>query len=210
MDLVTMLADVRRDLRDEDSGNYQWTDDELERHIARAVLEFSEQMPYLQMTAFATTPDSRDVDISSLTDLFNIVAVEYPIDEYPMKRVRYSLYGDIITILGDVTPDGSNCNIYWSTIHTLSAGSSTIPSQYEHLVAVGAEGFALNAWGDYAINKVNLGGAETAAEYRASGNAKLKHFRNTLKKQGKRAGVAIAQLYSPALPVVSETRDPGP
>ena len=210
MDLPTMLAEVRRDLRDEDDENYQWTDDELERHIARAVLEFSEQLPYLQMTPFVTTPDSRDVDISSLTDRINVIAVEYPIGEYPMKRVRYSLFGDIITILGDEIPDGSYCNIYWGTIHTLNEAYSTLPPRFEHLVAVGAEGFALNAWGDYAINKVNLGGAETASEYRASGNSKLKHFRNVLKRQGKANGVTIAQLYSPALPIVSETRDPGP
>ncbi len=210
MDLATMLAEVRRDLRDEDSGNYQWEDVELERHIDRAVDEFSEQIPAVAIAVIATVADSRDVDISSLTDRIKVIAVEYPIGEDPKRRVRYSLFGDTITILGSEIPDGSNCNIYWGTIHTLSAGSSTIPSKFEHLVAVGAEGFALNAWGDYAINKVNLGGAEAAADYRASGNSKLKHFRNVLKRQGKANSVVTASLYSPALPAVSETRDPGP
>jgi hypothetical protein len=210
MDLPTMLAEVRRDLRDEDDENYQWTDDELERHIARAVLEFSAKIPCVQMTALATTPDSRDIDISGLTDRIDVIAVEYPIGEDPKRRVRYSLFGDTLTILGDEIPDGSNCNIYWGTIHTLDAESSTLPSRFEHLIAVGAEGYALNAWGDYAINKVNLGGAETASDYRASGNSKLKYFRNVLKRQGSASGIAISRLYTPALPVVSETRDPGP
>jgi hypothetical protein len=210
MDLATMVANVRRELRDEDSGNYQWTNDELERHIARALEEFSEEIPYLQVTAKATTADVWTVDIASLADRINVIAVEYPIGEVPKKRVRFNLFGDTVTLLGDETPDGSNCNIYWGTMHTLDVGSSTIPSRFERLVAVGAEGYALNAWGDYAINKVNLGGAETAAEYRASGNSKLKYFRNVLKRQGKASGVETSQLYSPALPMVSETRDPGP
>ena len=210
MDLATMVTNVRRDLRDEDDENYQWTDDELERHIARAVEEFSEAIPDPQVTSLATTPDEWTVDISTLTNRIDIIAVEYPIGEVPMKRVRYSLWGDTITILGEQTPDGSNCNIYWGTMHTLDVSSSTIPSKLEHLIAVGAEGFALNAWGDYAVNKVNLGGAETAADYRKSGNSKLKYFRQVLKRQGKSGGLRPSRLYSPALSPVSETRDPGP
>ena len=41
MDLPTMRARVRRDLHDEDSNNYRWTDDELDRHIQRALNEVS-------------------------------------------------------------------------------------------------------------------------------------------------------------------------
>lgn len=40
---MTVLADirllVRRDLKDEDSANYRWTDTEVDRHIARALRE---------------------------------------------------------------------------------------------------------------------------------------------------------------------------
>jgi len=37
MNLTEMRNIVRRDLKDEDAGNYRWTDDELNRHIAHAV-----------------------------------------------------------------------------------------------------------------------------------------------------------------------------
>ena len=33
MNLSEMRTIVRRDLHDEDAGNYRWTDDELDRHI---------------------------------------------------------------------------------------------------------------------------------------------------------------------------------
>ena len=45
MDLNTMRTMVRRDLKDEDSENYRWTDEELDRHIAHALKEFSEAYP---------------------------------------------------------------------------------------------------------------------------------------------------------------------
>ena len=45
MNLTEMRNIVRRDLHDEDSDNYRWTDDELNRHIAHTVKEFSEYMP---------------------------------------------------------------------------------------------------------------------------------------------------------------------
>ncbi len=37
MNLTQMRAIVRRDLHDEDAANYRWTNDEIDRHIARAV-----------------------------------------------------------------------------------------------------------------------------------------------------------------------------
>jgi len=33
MNLSDMRTIVRRDLKDEDAGNYRWTNDELDRHI---------------------------------------------------------------------------------------------------------------------------------------------------------------------------------
>ena len=48
MNLGDMRTIVRRDLHDEDAANYRWTDDELDRHIAHAVKDFSEYLPYQQ------------------------------------------------------------------------------------------------------------------------------------------------------------------
>ena len=36
MNLSDMRAIVRRDLHDENSGSYRWTNDEIDRHIAHA------------------------------------------------------------------------------------------------------------------------------------------------------------------------------
>jgi len=55
MNLTGMRIVVRRDLKDEDAANYRWTNDELDRHIAHAVKDFSEAIPYEQKTTKATT-----------------------------------------------------------------------------------------------------------------------------------------------------------
>ena len=56
MNLIDMRAIVRRDLHDEDANNYRWTNDELDRHIAHAMKDYSEAIPYEEKAIKATTP----------------------------------------------------------------------------------------------------------------------------------------------------------
>ena len=76
MNLTEMRTIVRRDLHDEDSQNYRWTDDELNRHIAHAVKDFSEAIPYEQRATKATTSGSREIDISTITNRIMVEAAE--------------------------------------------------------------------------------------------------------------------------------------
>jgi len=210
MNLTEMRAIVRRDLHDEDAANYRWSDDELDRHIAHAIKEFSEAIPYEQKATKATTSGSREIDISTLTDRIMVQVVEYPVDEFPKRYQRFSLWGDSITLLGDEVPDGSNTYIYYGKLHTLDASTSTVPSNLEDLVATGAEGYAAAEWAVYAVNRVNVGGTMTPSEFLAWGNEKLKFFRQELKRLGRRNRVRIRQLYKPYYQPVSKSTDYGP
>ena len=210
MNLSEMRTNVRRDLRDEDSENYRWTDDELERHIARALFEFSEACPLEQKAQLSTTLGSMDIDISSLTDRIMIKAVEHPLDCWPRSYQRYSLWEDTLTFLGDVVPAGDDCIIYYGKLHTLDAETSTIPAKNEDLVALGAAGYALVSWAAYAINQVNLGGTSTPGLFSAAGQDKLRQFRQELKRLGRLGKLRIARLYTPATSIVSMSSDPGP
>ena len=78
MDLATMRGRIRKDLHDEDSQNYRWTDTVLDRHIDHAVRELSFALPREQTATLSTTAGSRDLSLSSLTDLVQVEAVEYP------------------------------------------------------------------------------------------------------------------------------------
>ncbi len=205
-----MRTIVRRDLHDEDATNYRWTNDELDRHIAHAVKDFSEAVPYEQKATKATTSGSRVLDISTITNRIMVEAVEYPVDKFPRRYQRFSLWGDALTLLGDEVPDGSNAYIYYGKLHTLDASSSTIPAKFEDLIAIGACGCAAVEWAAYAINRVNVGGNTTPKEFLDWGNQKLAYFREELKRLGRRNKVRIRQLYKPYYSPVSKSTDYGP
>ena len=61
MNLSEMRTIVRRDLHDEDDSNYRWSDDELDRHIAHALKDFSEAIPREQKVTQPTTSGSREI-----------------------------------------------------------------------------------------------------------------------------------------------------
>ncbi|MBI4268052.1 MAG: hypothetical protein HY662_04625, partial [Chloroflexi bacterium] len=165
MNLTDMRTIVRRELHDEDSGNYRWTNDELDRHIAHAVKDFSGAVPYEQKATKATTSGSREIDIATITDRIMVEAVEYPVDKFPKNYQRFSLWAEKLTLLEDELPDGSNAYIYYGKLHTLSSSTSTIPAMHEDLIALGAGGYAAIEWAVYAVNRVNLGGTSTPGEF---------------------------------------------
>jgi len=210
MNLTEMRAIVRRDLHDEDSENYRWTNDELDRHIAHAVRDFSEAIPYEQKATKATTSGSREIDISTITDRITVEAVEYPVGRFPKRYQRFALWADTMTLLGDEVPDGSNAYIYYGKLHTLDGGTSTIPARDEDLIAAGACGYAAVEWAVYAINRVNVGGTSTPQELLTWGNEKLGFFKSELKRLGRRNRIRVRTLYKPYYPVKSKTTDYGP
>lgn len=210
MNLSDMRAIVRRDLHDEDAANYRWTDDELDRHIAHTVKDFSKALPLELKATKATTSGSREIDTSSLSDMVMAAAVEYPVDEFPKRYQRFALWGDTLTLLGDEVPDGSNAYIYYGKLHTLDATTSTIPAEHEDLIAVGACGYAAVEWAVYAINRVNVGGAMIPKELLTWGNEKLGYFKAELNRLGRKNRVRTRTLYNPYYSPVSKSTDYGP
>ena len=210
MNLDSMRTVVRRDLHDEDSAAYRWTDAELDRHIGRAVTEFSEAIPLEQRADIATTAGTREIDLSSLTGRVMVEAVEYPIGQYPPAYQRFALWGDVLTVLGDAIPDGSNARVYYGKLHTMDVSASTVPAKYEDLIAGGAAGFAAIEWAAYAVNKVNIGGDKTPQALMDWGKEQLTVFRSELKRLNMRNRVRLRTLYRPLYPVRSRTTDYGP
>ena len=196
MNLTEMIALVRKDLHDEDSNNYQWSDTEITRHINRAVSEFSEKVPLPAKATLPTTADSRELDISSLTNRVMVEAIEYPLDMTPPGFQRFSIWGDTLTIISGSEPDGSNCHIYYGILHTLDANGSTIPAKYEDLIATGACGYAAMEWAVYAINRVNVGGTMSPREYRLWASERLGVFQERLDRLGRRQRVRDQQLFT--------------
>ena len=195
MNLSEMITLVRSDLKDETTP-YQWSDDELTRHINHALRELSERLPLPAKAILPTVSGSREVDISSLTGRVMVQAVEYPLDEFPPRYQRFSLWGDTLTIISGHEPNGSNCCIYYGKLHTIDANGSTVPSKYEDLIATGACGYAAISRAAFSINKVNIGGKMTANEYQTWGNERLRIFKDGLKRLGRRQRLRTQQFFT--------------
>lgn len=205
---MTVLADVRarvrQDLHDEDSSAYLWTDAVLDRHIAHALSDYSIDCGLEQKSTLTTTAGSRDISLSSLTDAIAIERVEWPVGSYPPQFVGFSLWADVLTLDVVGAPTSvQNVYVYWTKKHTLSSGTSTIPTEHEDLVAVGAVGYAALDRETLAINKINLGG-DVWGRYAALGKERLATFRAELRRLGRNNTVRSRRLYSTDAPAVFE------
>ncbi|MBI2887418.1 MAG: hypothetical protein HYY02_09435 [Chloroflexi bacterium] len=209
--LTTIRARVRQDLHDEDASNYRWTDAVLDRHIAHALRELSWSIPREQKSTLTTTAGSRDISVSSLTDLLRVHAVEWPTGQYPPLYVRFSLWQTTLTLLVSGAPSGvENVNVYWHQLHTLDGSTSTLPTWSEDLLAMGAAGYAAQDWASFAINRVNVGGQETAADYERLAHVALATFKAELRRSGLQGSLRSAAFYLPDAPKPTQSTDPGP
>jgi len=206
VNLSEMRTQVRRDLHDEDPANQRWSDDELDRHIERAVRELSLAIPQEAKASPTTSEGSRDISLASLSDLVAVEAVEYPVDEYPPSYVPFSLWAGTLTLLVDATPPGDqSVNIYYGKMHTLDATTSTIPPHLEELVATGAAAYAALEWASFATNRVNMGGQDVWRQYLTWGQERLAAFSRALAKHSRRNAVRVRQLYTPATSPVDQS-----
>lgn len=199
---MTTLADirgrVRKDLGDTAAGAYRWTDDQLDRHIERALDELSRAIPREQVATVATTAGSREVDLSGLTGLIEVESVEYPVDSFPPEMTGFSTWADSLTLHVERLPDGGVARIYYTARHVLDGSGSTLPSFLEDVLAAGAGAFAALEAGIGGIDRLNTGGPDVAKQYESWGRARLTAFRQLLHQQGRSNRVRVRRLYLPA------------
>ncbi|MDP9236289.1 MAG: hypothetical protein M3P30_02635 [Chloroflexota bacterium] len=203
--ITTIRARVRQDLHDEDSSAYRWTDAVLDRHTGRAVNEYSLHAPLEQRTTLTATPGSRDISVASLTSVIDIEAVEWPVGEFPPRRVGWSEWQTTITLDVVNEPNAAdNVYVFWTKMHTLDGSSSTLPVAHEDMIAAGAAAYAALDWTSYAANRINTGGDDVWGRYKAFGEERLRYFRSELTRIARRNSVRQRRLYTTDAPSVFE------
>ncbi|HYM16487.1 MAG TPA: hypothetical protein VEZ14_13100 [Dehalococcoidia bacterium] len=203
--LATIRARVRQDLHDEDAAAYRWTDAVLDRHIGRAVTEYSIHAPREQKTTLTTTAGSRDVSVATLAELIDIEAVEWPVGEFPPRRVGWSQWQTTITM--DVVGEPQaveNVNVYWTRTHTLDATTSTLPVHHEDIVAAGAAAYAALDWTSFATNRLNTGGDDVWGRYKALAEERLRYFRQELARISRTNAVRQRRMFTTDAPSIFE------
>ncbi len=193
--LTDIRAEVQRDLRDETA--LVWTANEIDRAILRAVNEYSLYKPRPQLSTIATTPDSREVDISTLTDRIGVYKVEFPLSYDPPSYQRFHVFINTLYLDGDDVGNGNNCKIAWGKLHTIDGSTNSIETQDHELVCLGAAAYAALAAGVAAVNTVNVGGQNVDRDYKTWGQDALRRFLAGCKRV--KRGMTIGRLVSEAL-----------
>jgi hypothetical protein len=195
MNLSDVRLLIRRDLRDEDEASLRWSDDSLDRHIRQALADISARLPLKWVIELPTVPGSREIDISGVAGMVSIQEVEYPPGRFPASLPRFKCWGWVLTLLDGELPDGSPIRLRCGVACTLDEDGGTLPEHLADLLALGAEGYACLAWAVYATNRVTIGGAGTALDYRRLGDARLEFFRAELRRLGEAGSLRTAELY---------------
>ena len=194
-------ANVRKDLHDDPAD--RWTDAVLDRHIGRAVLEYSLHAPREQRTTLTTSAGSRDLNIVTLTDRIAVEAVEWPVGEFPPRRVGYSQWQDTLTMDVAGAPAGvENAYVFWTKTHTLDVSSSTIPAAHDDLIAAGAAAYAALDWTSYTANRINTGGEDAWGRYKAFAQERLEYFNRELRRIARSNTVRQRRMYTTDAPTI--------
>lgn len=194
MTLTEMVTRVREDLQDTDPANYRWTDDEVEGALQRAVMEYSVQAPIEQQDDIATTDGATEIDISSLEDPLKVDSVEFPIGESP-KRLQHIEYWAGQLFMQD-EGDGSDARVRWLKKHTLDGDSTTIPTEHEEIIVLGATGYLAMSASANTVDRAFIAGHFGTISYLAWGTERLKRYDQKLQGVGQGSRVTRRQLYT--------------
>jgi hypothetical protein len=193
MNLTEMRTRVREDLQDTDAANYRWSNDEVDGAIQRVVREFSLAYPQMESTTLATTDGSREIDISSLSGLIAIMTVEFPIGEGPACCQRVELWKT--TLYMQDKGNGDDARVRWYKDHTL-ATSSTIPTQFEEIIVLGATGYLAASASAYTIDRASIAGKWATINFLKWGQERLERYEKKLKAINRNNRIITREFYT--------------
>jgi len=194
-----MRARVREDLHDTDPSAYQWTDAQVDGAIQRSVREYTARAPIEKITDVATTADSVELIITSLTDLASIDSIEFPTGESPPHCQRFVFYAGRVFMRDP--GDGTNARVKWFQKHTLAAASTTIPEEHDEIIVLGATGHLAMSIAAHLVDKATIAGRYGTMSYRAWGRERLDRYDAQLKGLARQRRVIGRQLYTGGLDV---------
>ena len=194
MNLVEMRARVREDLQDTDSQNYRWTDDEVDGAIDRVVTEYSIHAPIQQQTDIATTDADTELDISTLTGLLKVESVEFPLGKSPKYMQHIEYWADHLYMQDE--GDGSNARLRWTKKHTLVADSTTIPTEDDDIIVLGATGYLAMSASANTVDRAFISGRYGTQSYRLWGRERLRRYDFRLKEISHVNRIVRRNLYT--------------
>lgn len=177
-DISAIRGIVRQLLRDEFKSSdvdYEFPDDEIDIHIGEVLTEISQVRPY-ESRETVTSDGTKEVDISDIEGLLEIVKAEYPTGNDPPDYCKVSVFGGTARL--DTTPtSGENVYLYCHKVHELTESSSTLDPIMEKVLVEGTVAKAALAW----LNKMRAQIVPQSARwYHQWANSHLMLYHNSL------------------------------
>ena len=194
MNLTEMRARVREDLQDTDAQNYRWTDDEVDGAIDRVVTEYSLHAPIEQQDDIATTDGDTELDISALTGLLEIESVEFPMGQTPKYYQRIEYWAGHLYMQDEA--NGNDARVRWLKKHTLDASSTTIPTEHEEIIVLGATGYLAMSASAYTVDRASIAGRHATINFKAWGKERLDRYDRKLKAISRTNRIITRELYA--------------
>lgn len=175
MDAATARTETRRDLKDESS--VRWSDNEIDRAVAKALDEYSAAYPLVASTDVAKG-STDTLDVSAVSSYVHAVWLEYPIDDSPVKAIRFrEERRGMLRILERSQPvTGDDIRVWYVKARALA----DVEALHEDLIVLGAAAFALAAAASGATGALNVSGW-TPRQYKELAEGRLNEFRDRLK-----------------------------
>lgn len=184
--LPAIEREIRELLRDElgasGEAGLEFKTSEVKRHIRQILSRISQDHPYKSKESLTTTENSRQLDISDITNRIRIIEIEYPADLTPRNLYNFDwIDEDTIEVRTDrLFGDAETIYVYCEKAHTLEEDSSTLSYQLEELLIKGAAGSLAVAVGREMIDQVNTGGGASPQQMIAWGQMMLTAFEQGL------------------------------
>ena len=92
--------------------------------------------------------------------------------------------------------NGNNARVRWLKKHTLAAGSTTIPTEHEEIIVLGATGYLAMSASAYTVDRASIAGRHATINFKAWGKERLDRYDRKLKAVSRSSKVIPHQLYT--------------
>ena len=155
-----------------DAGTALWGTATIAAQMQLDIRVLSEYTPQLAQATVAFAGTARELSISSLADVLEIEAIEFPINEHPRRYVNFSVRGGSV-ILDDYKPSVSNTDtayVWYSAPHTVSGTATNTLNKWQEdiLIELTASHLLQNISRDRR-EEVNIGGGDVDSKYMNDG-----------------------------------------
>ncbi|MDE2817135.1 MAG: hypothetical protein OXM03_09155 [Chloroflexota bacterium] len=134
MTLSEFRSSLRNELFDPADDEPRFSDADCDHAIDRALTELSRVAPWIRDATLTTSPESRLIDLSTLSAVWSVEEVEWPTGHYPPKRCTFMVLptsdgapGFVFLLVPEAPSGAESVRVRWGTKHVASDSQWTLP-----------------------------------------------------------------------------------